>query len=80
MKSSKAEHQTNSKKEENDMTVANAKKTAKDTLLSALSSAYYRIADNDDDYTEEEKELIFKYINQYGEAMAKRIGERYYTT
>ena len=29
--------------------------------------------------TEEEVEQISKYINQYGEAMAKAIGERYYT-
>lgn len=62
------------------MTISNAKEIAKDTLLSALASAYYRIADNDRDYTEDEKELIFKYMNQYGDAMAKRIGERYYTS
>lgn len=55
------------------------KKIAKHALLSALSTAYYRIVDNDNDYTEDEKELICQYINQYGDAMAKRIGERYYT-
>lgn len=61
------------------MNTQKAKKIAKDTLLSALAAAYYRIAD-ENDYTEEDKEQIYKYINQYGEAMAKRIGEQYYTS
>lgn len=62
------------------MTVGEAKEIAKDTVLSTLACAYYRIADNDNDYTEREKDLIYKYINKYGEAMAKRIGEKYYTS
>lgn len=62
------------------MKIEDAKKIAKDTLLSALSVAYYRISDNEEDYTEEEKEEIIKYMNQYGEAMAKRIGKQYYTS
>ena len=55
-----------------------AKEIAKDTLMSAISVAYYRICDNND-YTEDEQNLIIDYINKYGETMAKSIKERYFT-
>jgi hypothetical protein len=55
-----------------------AKAIAKDTLLTAISVAYYRICD-DNDYTEEEQNLIIDYINKYGETMAKSINEKYFT-
>lgn len=60
------------------MKKSEAKQIAKDTLLSAISVAYYRICD-DDDYTEEEQNLIIDYINKYGETMAKSIKEKYFT-
>lgn len=60
------------------MTKTEAKKIAKDTLMSAISVAYYRICDSND-YTEEEEDMIINYINKYGETMAKSIKEKYFT-
>lgn len=60
------------------MTKTEAKRIAKDTLLTSLSVSYYRICDNND-YTEEEQNLIIDYINKYGEAMSKAIKEKYFT-
>lgn len=55
-----------------------AKEIAKDTILSALGCAYYKISD-DNSYTDEEKDIIISYINKYGEKMAKAIKEEYVT-
>lgn len=60
------------------MKKSEAKVIAKDTLISAISVAYYRICD-DKDYTEEEQDMIIDYINKYGETMAKSINEKYFT-
>lgn len=60
------------------MKKSEAKAIAKDTLISAISVAYYRICDGED-YTEEEQNMIIDYINKYGETMAKSINEKYFT-
>ncbi len=59
------------------MTKKEMRQAAKDMLMSAISAAYYKM--EDEDYTEEEQEEINKYIWQYGTAMAKAIGEEFYT-
>lgn len=56
-----------------------AKEIAKTILTRSIGVAYYKIADNDDEYTEEEKELIIKYINQLGERACKAINAKYIT-
>lgn len=55
-----------------------AKKAAKETILTAIGTAYYRIAD-DDSYSEEEKELICEYINKYGTTACKALHSDYIT-
>ena len=60
------------------MTKSEAKAIAKDTLISVIFVAYYRICD-DNDYTEEEQNMIIDYINKYGETMAKSIKKKYFT-
>lgn len=59
------------------MKATEARKIAKEILIESLSVAYYRLEDTD--YSEEEVEKISKYIDQYGERMAKSIGEEYFT-
>ena len=54
------------------------KQVAKDILLEAIACAYYKLEEHDD-IPEEEKDEIIEYINKYGQAMAKRISETYYT-
>ena len=54
------------------------KQIAKDILLEALACAYYKLEEHDE-IPEEEKDEIIEYINKYGQAMATRIGEAYYT-
>ena len=54
------------------------KAIAKDILLEALACAYYKLEEHDE-VPEEEKDEIIEYINKYGQAMATRIGEAYYT-
>lgn len=62
------------------MTKTEMKKIAKEILIRKLSIAYYDLEKNDyDQYSEEEKLKITKYINQYGATMAKAIGEKYFT-
>ena len=50
---------------------------AKDKLMEAISVAYYKL--EDENLTDEEREQITTYINQYGEAMGKAIHRNYYT-
>ena len=54
------------------------KQVAKDILLEAIACAYYKLEEHDD-IPEKEKDEIIEYINKYGQAMATRIGETYYT-
>lgn len=57
-----------------------ARAAAKDILMSSLAVAYYSLEGmQGDGYSDEEKDMITGYINQYGETMAKSIGEKYYT-
>ena len=50
---------------------------AKDKLMEAIAVAYYKL--EDENLTDEEREQISTYINQYGEAMGKAIHRNYYT-
>lgn len=59
------------------MTKKEMRKMAKNKLLESIAVTYYKL--EDENLSEEEVHQISKYINQYGEAMAKAIGERYYT-
>lgn len=59
------------------MTKTEKRQIAKDKLMESIAVAYYKLEDenlSDDEVTE-----ITGYINQYGEAMAKSIGTKYYT-
>lgn len=68
---------TKQEREEITMTKKEMRKLAKKKLLQSIAVTYYKL--EDEDLSEEEIEEISQYINQYGEAMAKSIGERYYT-
>ena len=59
------------------MTKKEMRKMAKNKLLESIAVTYYKL--EDENLSEEEVEQINKYINQYGEAMVKALGERYYT-
>ena len=56
---------------------------AKERLCEALSVAYYVFTDGENtDYnelSEEDKEAVLCYLDQYGTAMCKAIGRDYYT-
>ena len=56
---------------------------AKERLRDALSVAYYEFVDGENtDYnelSEEDKEAVLGFIDQYGTAMCKAIGKKYYT-
>lgn len=58
---------------------------AKDILTEALSVAYYKLADNQEDYqkehnlSDEELEAVYALITKYGTTMCKAIGREYYT-
>ena len=56
---------------------------AKERLRDALSVAYYEVVDGENtDYnelSEEDKEAVLCFIDQYGTAMCKAIGKKYYT-
>ena len=54
------------------------KQIAKDILIETIACAYYKLEEHDE-IPEEEKDEIVEYINKYGQAMAARIGEAYYT-
>ena len=69
-------------KEEKEMkTKTELREIAKDALMSALAVAYYRIADNPDEYglTDEEVEEVCSLMNKYGETMGKSIKKKFYT-
>ena len=62
------------------MTRTDKREQAKELLIDALAVAYYKLEDVEYNYlTEEDKDEIRSYINQYGKAMATRIGKEYYT-
>ena len=56
---------------------------AKERLRDTLSVAYYEFVDGENtDYnelSEEDKEAVLCFIDQYGTAMCKAIGREYYT-
>ena len=63
------------------LTKTEKRELAKELLMESLAVAYYKL-ENDFDYghiSEEEQDEICKYMRQYGESMAKRIGRNYYT-
>ena len=63
-----------------DMKKIEKKELAKNLLIDALSIAYYRLENSEYSHiSAEDQEEIIRYMNQYGEAMAKRIGRRYFT-
>lgn len=59
------------------MKAKEARAKAKEILVSALSTAYYKL--ENEDLTIDEIEAITFYINKYGNTMAKSINETYYT-
>lgn len=59
------------------MTKTEMREFAKEKLMESIAVAYYKL--EDENFSDEEAEQISGYINQYGEAMAKAIGKRYYT-
>ncbi len=54
------------------------KRKAKDILCVAIGCAYYSL-EAEEGLTEEEKQEIAVYINKYGAAACKAIGEKYCT-
>lgn len=50
---------------------------AKEKLMESIAVAYYKL--ENENFSDEENEQICKYINQYGKAMGKAIGKKYYT-
>ena len=53
---------------------------AKNIVMDALASAYYKLEDSEyDDLSEDEKDAVIERIHKLGKSMAKRIGEEYYT-
>ena len=57
-----------------------ARAMAKEVVQDAIASAYYKLEGMMYDHlTDEEKELVIKYVNQYGETACKAFGVRYYT-
>lgn len=59
------------------MTKKEMRQTAKEILMESIATAYYKLENENFSKTEEQE--ICKYINQYGEAMAKSINREYYT-
>lgn len=57
---------------------------AKERLCDALSGAYYVFTDGgNEEYnslSEEDKDAVLAYLDQYGTAMCKAIKKKYYTT
>ena len=58
------------------MKKSDAKEIARKTLLQAIGTAYYKIADSND-YNIDESEMIIEEINKLGERMAKAIKSEY---
>ena len=62
------------------MTKTELKKVAKDVLMESVATAYYKVTDGDYyELTEDEEEIVLDLIHKYGTAMAKAIGEKFYT-
>lgn len=59
------------------MTKTEMREFAKDKLMESIAVAYYKL--ENENFSDEETEQIIKYIAQYGEAMSKAIGKKYYT-
>ena len=59
------------------MTKTEMREFAKDKLMEAISTAYYKL--ENENLSDDESEQICKYINQYGESMGKAINRKYYT-
>lgn len=59
------------------MTKTEMREFAKEKLMESIAVAYYKL--EDENFSDEENEQICKYLNQYGEAMSKAIGKKYYT-
>ena len=59
------------------MTKKEMRNFAKDKLMESIAVTYYKL--EEENFSEDEVEQISKYINQYGEAMGKAIGRKYYT-
>lgn len=59
------------------MTKTELKEIAKDKLMEAIATAYYKL--EDDNFTEKEVEVICEYIHQYGVTMGKSIKKDFYT-
>lgn len=57
------------------MTKKQAKEKAKNVLCSAIGCAYYKL--ENENFSEEDKELITQYINSLGERACKAIGTEY---
>lgn len=53
------------------MTKSEAKAKAKNIMQSVIGCAYYRL--ENEDFTEEETELVMEYINKLGEKACKSI-------
>lgn len=61
------------------MTKTEMKEIAKNTLRTSIGTAYCKISDEINEYTNGEKEQIIQYINKYGEAACKAFGKEYVT-
>ena len=59
------------------MSKTEMRELAKDMLMKSIAVAYYKL--EDENLTDEEREQISTYINQYGESMGKAIHRNYYT-
>lgn len=59
------------------MTKSEMREIAKDKLMESVAVAYYKL--ENENFSDEENEQIIKYMAQYGEAMSKAIGKKYYT-
>lgn len=63
------------------MTKTEMRERAKDVLQTAIGTAYYMISDGikGEGLTEQEKNDIIKYIDQYGKAACKAFNKDYIT-
>ena len=57
------------------MTKTQAKQIAREMLQSVIGCTYYRL--ENEDYSEEEKDLINQYLHILGERACKAIGTEY---
>lgn len=63
------------------MKAKEAREKAKDILQDTIAVAYYKVVDNKEfeKMSEEDKNAIIDYINQYGKAACKAFGRKYVT-